>query len=156
MRLALVQMDLAWEDVAENHRRARKHLEEAARQGARLALLPEMFCTGFSMESDKIAQPPGGPSETFLRATAKELGLSILASIPEAGRRELKRVQTRPAMVDRIGVDAAGSPEIASPGRTSRGTRPSPASGNESVSVAMSRRPTTATSAAAKLCAWGR
>jgi predicted amidohydrolase len=44
-----------------------------------------MFCTGFSMESEKIAQPPGGPSETFLRATAKELGLWILASIPEAG-----------------------------------------------------------------------
>ena len=86
MRLALVQMDLAWEDVAENHRRARKHLEEASRRGARLALLPEMFCTGFSMESDRIAQPPGGPSETFLRSTAKELGLSILASVPEAGQ----------------------------------------------------------------------
>jgi len=86
VRLALVQMDLAWEDVAENHRRARKHLEEASRRGARLALLPEMFCTGFSMESDRIAQPPGGPSETFLRSTAKELGLSILASVPEAGQ----------------------------------------------------------------------
>lgn len=86
MRIALVQMDLAWEDVAENHRRARRHLEEAARQGARLALLPEMFCTGFSMESDRIAQPPGGPSETFLRETARELSMSILASIPEAGQ----------------------------------------------------------------------
>lgn len=85
MRVALVQMDLAWEDVAENHRRARKHLEEAARRGASLALLPEMFCTGFSMESEKIAQPAGGPSETFLRATARELGISILASLPEAG-----------------------------------------------------------------------
>ncbi|HWZ84765.1 MAG TPA: carbon-nitrogen family hydrolase [Thermoanaerobaculia bacterium] len=85
MKIALVQMDLAWEDVAENHRRARTHLEEAARLGARLALLPEMFCTGFSMEAEKIAQPAGGPSETFLRATARELGISILASIPEAG-----------------------------------------------------------------------
>jgi len=56
VRLALVQMDLAWEDVAENHRRARRHLEEAQRGGARLALLPEMFPTGFSMESDRIAQ----------------------------------------------------------------------------------------------------
>ena len=45
-----------------------------------------MFCTGFSMESDRIAQPPGGPSETFLRQTAKELSISILASIPEAGQ----------------------------------------------------------------------
>jgi predicted amidohydrolase len=79
-------MDLAWEDVPENHRRARRLLEEAARKGARLALLPEMFCTGFSMESDRIAQPEGGPSETFLRETAQELSLSVLASIPEAGQ----------------------------------------------------------------------
>ena len=86
MKIALVQMDLAWEDVPENHRRARRLLEEAAGKGARLALLPEMFCTGFSMESDRIAQPPGGPSESFLRAMAQELGLSILASIPEAGQ----------------------------------------------------------------------
>jgi predicted amidohydrolase len=85
VKIALVQMDLAWEDVAENHRRARTRLEDAKRRGATLALLPEMFCTGFSMESERIAQAPGGPSETFLRAAAKELGLWILASIPEAG-----------------------------------------------------------------------
>jgi predicted amidohydrolase len=86
VRIALVQMDLAWEDVAENHRRALRHLEEAETRGARLALLPEMFCTGFSMESGRIAQPPGGPSESFLRETAKKLGLWILASIPESGQ----------------------------------------------------------------------
>ncbi len=86
MRVALVQMDLAWEDVAENHRRARRHLGEAKAQGARLALLPEMFSTGFSMDSGRIAQAPGGPSETFLRESALELSLWILASLPEAGR----------------------------------------------------------------------
>ncbi len=85
MKIALVQMDLAWEDVAENHRRARRLVEEAARKGARLALLPEMFCTGFSMDSARIAQPPGGPSETFLRETAKSLAVWVLASLPEAG-----------------------------------------------------------------------
>jgi len=85
VRIALVQMDLAWEDVAENHARARRHLEQARARGARLALLPEMFCTGFSMRSDRIAQPPGGPSETFLRGAARELSMWILASIPEAG-----------------------------------------------------------------------
>jgi predicted amidohydrolase len=85
VRLALVQMDLAWEDVGENHRRARARLEEAKEKGARLALLPEMFSTGFSMQSDRIAQPPGGPSETFLRGTAKALSMWVLASVPEAG-----------------------------------------------------------------------
>jgi predicted amidohydrolase len=78
-------MDLAWEDFAENHRRARRLLDEARAEGARLAILPEMFSTGFSMRPGKIAQKPGGPSETFLRDAARELGMWIIASIPEAG-----------------------------------------------------------------------
>jgi predicted amidohydrolase len=85
MRLALIQMELAWEDVPENHRRARRHLQEAQARGARLALLPEMFSTGFSMDSGRIAQDPEGSSATFLRETARELGLHLLASVPIAG-----------------------------------------------------------------------
>ncbi len=83
LRTALVQMDLAWEDPAENHRRARRLLERAKEDGARLALLPEMFSTGFSMNTGTIAQPPNGPSEVFLRRTAAELGLWLIASVPE-------------------------------------------------------------------------
>jgi omega-amidase len=85
MRLALVQMDIAWEDVAENHRRASRHLESAKAGGARLAILPEMFSTGFSMDAARIAQLPGGPSERFLREEARRLDLWILASVPEQG-----------------------------------------------------------------------
>ncbi len=85
MRVALLQTDIAWEDVSENHRRAARMLTEAAAGGARLAILPEMFCTGFSMKADRIAQPPGGSSETFLRERAAALDLWIIASLPEAG-----------------------------------------------------------------------
>ena len=85
MKVALLQTDIAWEDVPENHRRAEKMLAEAASGGARLAILPEMFNTGFSMDSRRIAQPPGGPSESFLREQAALRDLWILASIPEAG-----------------------------------------------------------------------
>jgi predicted amidohydrolase len=85
MKIALLQTDIAWEDVAENHRRAARLLEEAAAGGARLAILPEMFSTGFSMEAQRVAQPPGGPSESFLREQAASRNLWILASIPESG-----------------------------------------------------------------------
>jgi predicted amidohydrolase len=85
VKIALLQMNIAWEDVPENHRRAAAMLAEAASGGARLAILPEMFNTGFSMDSRRIAQPPGGPSESFLLAQAKSLNLWILASIPESG-----------------------------------------------------------------------
>ena len=79
-------MDLAWEDVAENHRRALERLARARAAGARLAILPEMFSTGFSMDAQRIAQPPGGASETFLSESARSLGLWVAASVPEAGQ----------------------------------------------------------------------
>ena len=85
MRLGLVQLDIAWEDVVENHRRASRHLEAAKAGRARLAILPEMFSTGFSMDAARIAQPPGGSSESFLREEARRLDLWILASVPEQG-----------------------------------------------------------------------
>ena len=85
MRVALVQFDIAWEDVAENHRRVAERLARAADQGAKLALLPEMFPTGFSMDAARIAQAPGGPTETFLLERAAELGTWIIGSIPESG-----------------------------------------------------------------------
>jgi predicted amidohydrolase len=83
MRVALLQMNLAWEDWKSNHAGASKLLKRAADDGAGLALLPEMFATGFSMEGAKIAQPPGGPSEQWLRAMARGLGLHMIAGLAE-------------------------------------------------------------------------
>jgi predicted amidohydrolase len=83
LKVSLLQMDLAWEDVAENHRRAARLLSRAADAGAKLALLPEMFSTGFSMEPERVAEGPGGISERFLVAQARAFGLSILASVPQ-------------------------------------------------------------------------
>jgi predicted amidohydrolase len=83
MRVALIQLDLAWEDIPANHVRAERRLREAAALGARLAVLPEMFSSGFSMNPAKVAEPEGGPTETFLRETAEGLGMWILAGVPE-------------------------------------------------------------------------
>ncbi|MGH9367613.1 MAG: carbon-nitrogen family hydrolase [Thermoanaerobaculia bacterium] len=83
MKVALLQLDIVWEDVERSHTRAARLLEEAARGLARLAVLPEMFSTGFSMRPERVAQPPGGPSERFLRERARALGLWIIGSVPE-------------------------------------------------------------------------
>jgi predicted amidohydrolase len=83
MRVALLQMNLAWEDWQSNHAGAAKLLKRAAEDGAGLALLPEMFATGFSMDGAKIAQPAGGPSERWLRAMARGLSLHLVAGLAE-------------------------------------------------------------------------
>lgn len=85
MRIALIQTDILWEDPAANHTRVERRIQEAAALGAQLVVLPEMFCTGFSMAAERIAQPPDGPSATFLQDVAAGLGVWILAGVPEQG-----------------------------------------------------------------------
>ena len=87
VRVALLQMDLAWEDWQANHARAAKLLKRAADGGANLALLPEMFATGFSMDGAKIAQPPGGPTEQWLRGD----GARARAAPHRGPRRDVRR-----------------------------------------------------------------
>jgi predicted amidohydrolase len=85
MRAALIQMDIAWEDWPASHAIAAGHLKRAAEAGADLAILPEMFATGFSLNVAKTAQPEGGPTEQWLRSKARELSIHLIAGVAETG-----------------------------------------------------------------------
>ncbi len=80
-RVAAIQMT-SCADVARNLASANVLLREARTKGARIAALPENFAYMGLTEADKIAiaEPPGdGPIQSFLAATAAELGLWIVA-----------------------------------------------------------------------------
>ncbi|MCK6681712.1 MAG: carbon-nitrogen family hydrolase [Thermoanaerobaculia bacterium] len=83
MKVALLQLDTVWEDWQTNHGRAARLLSRAASLGAELAVLPEMFATGFSMDPGRVAQEPGGPTERWLLGMSRGLGLHILAGVAE-------------------------------------------------------------------------
>jgi len=80
MRVAAVQMDLAWEQVDENLQRAAGHIARAAELGAELVTVPEMFATGFSMNAEALAEADGGPIEAFLSERAQEHGIHLLGT----------------------------------------------------------------------------
>ena len=80
MRVAAIQMDLAWERVDDNLERARVLIARAADAGAELVTLPEMFATGFSMNAAALAEPDGGPIERFLADRAAEHGVHLLGT----------------------------------------------------------------------------
>jgi len=84
MKVAGIQMDIAWEQPAENYRRAEAKAKEAADQGARLVVVPEMFATGFSMNAKLVS---GFAEETrrFLSNLTDRLGIFILAGYAEPG-----------------------------------------------------------------------
>ncbi|MFZ5565541.1 MAG: carbon-nitrogen hydrolase family protein [Pseudomonadota bacterium] len=80
MKLALVQL-VSTASVDANLARTRVLLEQAAQQGAELAVLPEYFCLlGHGDEAKlRIRETPGqGPIQDFLSCTARELGLWIV------------------------------------------------------------------------------
>jgi nitrilase len=68
--------------VADNLAQASVLLEQAAVQGAELAVLPEYFCLIGARDSDKLAiqEPLGaGPIQDFIASQARNLGLWIVA-----------------------------------------------------------------------------
>lgn len=83
MRTAAIQMDMAWEDPQANYPRYAEWIRRATAAGADLVVLPEMFPTGFSMASDKIAEDPDGPSTTFLVEQAAAHGLHVCGSVAQ-------------------------------------------------------------------------
>ncbi len=83
MRVGLVQHDIVWEDAPANFARLAPWIAAAAGAQARLVVLTEMYSTGFSMRTDRTAEPPGGPSTGFLVDQAKQHGVWLGGSIPE-------------------------------------------------------------------------
>jgi predicted amidohydrolase len=56
----------------------------AVATGARLVVLTEMFSTGFTMASERVAEAPDGPSTSFLADQASLHGVWVAGSVPTA------------------------------------------------------------------------
>jgi predicted amidohydrolase len=83
LRVAAVQHDIVWEDPKANFERLAPMIEAAARGGARLVALTEMYATGFSMDAGRIAEPVGGPSTQFVVEQAVAHDVWVCGSVPE-------------------------------------------------------------------------
>ncbi|VBB45059.1 Nitrilase/cyanide hydratase and apolipoprotein N-acyltransferase [uncultured Desulfatiglans sp.] len=77
MKIAAAQIDIRWHDRPANYSAARRMADAAARAGADLFVLPEMFSTGFSMDTNATEEAPDGPTRAFLRTLARETGMHV-------------------------------------------------------------------------------
>ena len=84
MKVAGLQTDIAWEDPAENFRRAGDLARQATDQGARLIVLPEMFATGFTMNAVAAAKH-AAETRSFLAGLAGDLGAFVAGGFVEPG-----------------------------------------------------------------------
>ncbi|WP_031570437.1 amidohydrolase [Rheinheimera texasensis] len=80
--VAIIQTELVWQDAAANRELLQPLLWQAS--GADLIILPETFNSGFSMQSQHIAETMQGATVQWLQQQAHQLGAVICGSMAVA------------------------------------------------------------------------
>lgn len=79
LRVSLVQYDIVWEDRQKNLEYIH-NIVSGLSGNTDIIILPEMFTTGFSMNSHNLAETNDGYTITQVKQWAKEYGLAICGS----------------------------------------------------------------------------
>lgn len=79
IRISIVQTDIVWENKQENLRLLHEKLQSLCGT-TEIVVLPEMFSTGFSMNSQQLAEPVSGETITTLKQWASQFQLAITGS----------------------------------------------------------------------------
>lgn len=79
LKITGIQSDLHWENPEANHKHLLEKLRKAPKADA--YILPEMFSTGFSMETEKLAEPMDGSTHNWMKTTAAELNAAVAGSV---------------------------------------------------------------------------
>ncbi|MBU0486841.1 MAG: amidohydrolase [Bacteroidetes bacterium] len=98
LTVILVQADLIWENPAKNHQQFSDILTSSITASTDLVILPEMFSTGFSMESPRLAETMRGISMQWLTEMAAKHKVVITGSliIEENGQYYNRLIWMRP------------------------------------------------------------
>lgn len=85
MRITLLQTDIVWEDKKANLNRLEKYLEQLTGQ-TDLIVLPEMFSTGFSMNSETLAENVDDTTVSILKEWSLKYQLALCGSYIAKGK----------------------------------------------------------------------
>lgn len=99
MKVALLQYPIVWADKQANLQAAEEHIR-ALRGEADVALLPEMFTTGFCVDQPELAEPTEGETMRRMQSLANEVDMMIAGSFiaTEGGRLYNRGFMLRPGM----------------------------------------------------------
>ena len=109
MQVAALQM-VSGTRLDDNLQAAHRLLEQAARQGAELAVLPEYFCIMGHRDTDKlplVETPAGGPIQDFLAASARSLGLWVVGGTIPMQANTPDKVRNTTLVFDPAGTQVA-------------------------------------------------
>jgi len=80
LTVTVIQTDISWENKAGNLRMLEEKIKSIPER-TELVILPEMFSTGFSMNTDGLAEDMGGETAEWMRRVAAEQRIIITGSI---------------------------------------------------------------------------
>lgn len=79
MKIGCIQLQVAFADVEKNFSRVESLVREAAKKGAEVVVLPEMWNTSYALDQlEGIADVDGERTKAFLASLAKELRVHIV------------------------------------------------------------------------------
>lgn len=79
LRVSLIQSPIVWEDRTANLQVYARRLQRLAGR-TDVAILPETFTTGFSMQVEALADTPQGPTMGAVRSWASRFGMAVAGS----------------------------------------------------------------------------
>lgn len=79
IRVALIQSELVWQDSVANHLQLEQQIRQ--HQDVQLFVLPEMFNSGFSMDSAGIAETMEGLTVQWMQRQARLSGAALCGSV---------------------------------------------------------------------------
>jgi omega-amidase len=79
LKVSLIQADLHWEEIDANLGMFEEMIWEIEEE-TDLIILPEMFTTGFSMNAEQLAEPPGAKTFKWMRQMASQKKAAITGS----------------------------------------------------------------------------
>jgi omega-amidase len=80
LKVTLIQTQLFWEDKEKNLAHF-ESLISSVKETTDVIVLPEMFNTGFTMQSEKFAEAIGGPTMQWMWAQSQKLNCAICGSL---------------------------------------------------------------------------
>ncbi len=80
LKVALLQVDLIWEDPKANRALFDDKIN-AIKEQVDLIVLPEMFTSGFTMNAASVAETMDGESISWLKTKAKEINAALIGSL---------------------------------------------------------------------------
>jgi omega-amidase len=80
LKVTLIQSRLQWEDIAANLRMFDEKID-AIGERTEVVILPEMFSTGFSMQSEKLAETMDGSAVQWMKKKAAQKNIILTGSL---------------------------------------------------------------------------